>query len=599
MPAAGSLKTAASRTAALLGLVALIGLLPWLSGRGADYTILRARYADREPTPEALAAIRSELGLDQGPVAMLLAWVQAILAGDFGTSWISNTPVLPGVAAALGVSVTLMGFAIAAAVLIALLICGPTVMQGLRQRRRPASGALAAALTSLPEFLLASMLLVAGAVWLRWFPPYGWQGPEYAILPALSLGIPAGGLIGLLLADALRAGFGEKWVATWRLAGAGSLTLVAALLRRALPAVLPQVGLVLIGLTGGAVAVEKVYAIPGLGRALLGAASAQDVPTLQAGMLALMGLALLVGTLTTAARYLLIGPAVRFGTLGLPAPPQSRHRGQLAGPAVAGAALLLIIGAGLLRDPYASAHPRLAAPAWALPFGADASGRDLLARVGHGALGTVGTALVVALVCLAVGIAVGLFPRAAAGPLEVTNAAPPILAGLVVATITGPSAQGAALAVAAVSWAPLAAHTAALAQEARAQPYVQVLPVLGVGRSRIMVRYILPAVIRPLVRHAMLRLPGIALALAALGFLGLGPQPPSPEWGLILAEGIGYVERAPWAVLAPAATLVLASVLAVGLAGIGGGAVVAVQAGDVAAAGTRVAQEDVRGRSPV
>jgi peptide/nickel transport system permease protein len=84
-----------------------------------------------------------------------------------------------------------------------------------------------------------------------------------------------------------------------------------------------------------------------------------------------------------------------------------------------------------------------------------------------------------------------------------------------------------------------------------------------------MLRYILPAVAQPLVRHAMLRLPGIALALAALGFLGLGPQQPSPEWGLILAEGINYVERAPWAVLAPASALVLASVLAVSLAGAG------------------------------
>ena len=435
----------------------------------------------------------------------------------------------------MGVSVTLMGFAIAAAVLIALLICGPAVMQGLRQRRRPASGALAAALTSMPEFLLASMLLVAGAVWLRWFPPYGWQGPGYAPA-ALSLGIPAGGLIGLLLADALRAAFGEKWVATWRLAGAGSLTLAAAVLRRALPAVLPQVGLVLIGLTGGAVAVEKVYAIPGLGRALLGAASAQDIPTLQAGMLALMGLALLVGTMTTAARYLLIGPAVRLDTC-LRRPP-ARPAASWPGRQVPAAALLFIIGAGLLRDPYTSAHPRLAAPGWGLPFGADASGRDLLARVGHGALGTLGTALAVALVCLTVGIAVGLFPRAAAGPLEVTNAAPPILAGLVVAAIIGPSAQGAALAIAAVSWAPLAAHTAALAQEARAQPYVQVLPVLGVGRARIMLRYILPAVIRAIgaPRHAA-PAGGIALALAALGFLGLGPRPPSPEWGLILAEG--------------------------------------------------------------
>ena len=122
-----------------------------------------------------------------------------------------------------------------------------------------------------------------------------------------------------------------------------------------------------------------------------------------------------------------------------------------------------------------------------------------------------------------------------------------------------------------MSWAPLAAHTAALAQEARAQPYVQILPVLGVGRARVLLRYVLPAVVRPVVRHAMLRLPGTALALAALGFLGLGPQQPSPEWGLILAEGINYVERAPWAVMAPASALALASVLAVGLAGAGAG----------------------------
>ncbi len=565
------LKVTASRIVALAGLVVLIGVMPWLSGRGAEYTILRAKYSDREPTPEALAAIRAELGLEQGPLAMFVSWIQGVFAGDLGTSWINSTPVGPGIGAALGVSATLMGFAIAAAAIIVMLICVPAVVDGLRQRRGQASGAVPAALTSLPEFLLSAMLLVVGGVWLQWFPPFGWKGPEHAVLPALALGIPAGGLMGLLLSDAIRAAFGEKWVATWRLAGAGPAQLTGAVLRRALPAVLPQLGLVLVGLTGGAVAVEKVYAIPGLGRALLGAASAQDIPTLQAGMLALMGLALLVGTLTTAARHLLIGPAVRFGTLPLAEPPRPAVHRQLAVPAVSAAALLLIIGAGLLRDPYTSAHPRLAAPAWSLPFGADASGRDLLARVGHGAVGTLGTALVVVLVCLAVGIAVGLFPLAATGPLEVANAAPPILAGLVVAAMAGPSAQGAALAVAAVGWAPLAAHTAALAQEARAQPYVQILPVLGVGKARIMLRYILPAVARPLLRHAMLRLPGVALALAALGFLGLGPQQPSPEWGLILAEGIGYVERAPWAVLAPASALVLASVLAVSLAGAGSG----------------------------
>lgn len=73
----------------------------------------------------------------------------------------------------------------------------------------------------------------------------------------------------------------------------------------------------------------------------------------------------------------------------------------------------------------------------------------------------------------------------------------------------------------------------------------------------------LPAVVPPVVRHALLRLPGVALALASLGFLGLGAQPPSPEWGRLLAENQPYAERAPWAVLAPAAVLALLGALAV------------------------------------
>lgn len=563
------LKVTVSRIVALSALVLLVGLLPWLSGRGAEYTILRARYADREATPETLGTIRAELGLDQGPLGIFFAWLQNVLAGDFGNSWITNTPVGPGIGAALGVSTTLMGFAITVAALIALAVCVPAVVAGLRRRHGQASGAAAAALTAMPEFLLAAILLVAGSVWLGWFPPYGWLGLQHAVLPALSLGIPAGGLIGLLLSDSLRAAFREKWVGSWAMAGAGRLKITAAVFRRALPSVLPQIGLVLIGLTGGAVAVEKVYAIPGLGRAVLGAASAQDIPALQAGMLALMGLAVAVGTITAALRYFLIGPAIRFGNVPIPTTSRTGTARDRLIPTVTAAALVLMIGAGLLRDPFTSAHSRLAPPDWSLPFGADASGRDLLARVGHGAVATLGTALLVVLVCLAVGIAVGLFPLAATGPLEVANAAPPILAGLIVAAVTGPSASGAALAVAAVSWAPLAAHTAALAQEARSQPYVQILPVLGVGRGRVLIRYILPTVAGPVFRNAMLRLPGIALALAALGFLGLGPQQPAPEWGLILAEGINYVERAPWTVLAPALALALASMLAVSLAGLG------------------------------
>ena len=88
---------------------------------------------------------------------------------------------------------------------------------------------------------------------------------------------------------------------------------------------------------------------------------------------------------------------------------------------------------------------------------------------------------------------------------------------------------------------------------------------LGVGTARITFRYVLPSVVGPVFRHACLRLPGITLALATLGFLGLGPQPPASDWGLVLAEGMPYVERAPLVVLVPAGALILLSVLAVSL----------------------------------
>jgi ABC-type dipeptide/oligopeptide/nickel transport system permease subunit len=76
-------------------------------------------------------------------------------------------------------------------------------------------------------------------------------------------------------------------------------------------------------------------------------------------------------------------------------------------------------------------------------------------------------------------------------------------------------------------------------------------------------RHLLPAVVPPLLRNALLRLPTTVLVLASLGFLGLGEQPPTPEWGRLLSENQPYAELAPWTVFGPAAALVVLSVLAV------------------------------------
>ncbi|MCW2473754.1 ABC transporter permease subunit [Candidatus Symbiopectobacterium sp. NZEC151] len=553
-----------SRALSAFAVIALIGLLPWLSGSDPALSVLRAKSAEQEATPEALQAIRSQLGLDQGPLALLWQWWRGILQGDAGHSWISGKPVLPAMVDAAGVSLTLMGAALTLAILVATLLCVSTLRNGLRGKADSSHGAWAMAFTTLPEYLLASLLLMVGAVWLPLFPPYGWHGVQHLVLPALSLGLPAGGLLARLLADALRSTFAEPWLITWRVAGISQFDCAIAVLRRALPALLPQIGFITVGLTGGAVAVEKIFAIPGLGRATLGASAAQDLPALQCGVLLLLLIATVSGTLGNLLRQLILGRALRSGSL--PAPTISpMRRPHYAFPIAIALILALLIAVGLTRDPLASDFLRLQPPSLALPLGADATGRDLLARVAHGAFATLITATGVSAACLLLGIVFGLFPRLFIGPMEIANALPPMMAGLIVVTLTGPSTYGAALAVMLVSWAPLAAHTAALVEEILARPYVRITPLLGIGRWHRFTGYVLPALIGPVTRHALVRFPGITLALTALGFLGLGQQPPYPEWGRIVAEGMPYIERAPWAVLAPVATLMLLAMLAVSL----------------------------------
>lgn len=554
-----------SRLLTLAAIVVLIGLLPWLSGTDPALSLLRARSGDQEATAETLNAIRLSLGLDQGPWHALVHWLGGLLRGDAGVSWVSGLPVLPGMLRATGVSLTLMATSALVAMIIALLLCAGTLKRGLQGGTPRPAGFLAALLTALPEFLLSSLLLIVGAVWLSLFPPYGWMGWHYAVLPSLALGLPAGGYLGRLYSDALTGTFNESWLTTWSVLGIKRRHTALAVIMRALPGVTPLTGLVLVALTGGAVAVEKVFAIPGLGRATLGAAAAGDLPALQTGVMILLLLASVIGILAGGARRLLLGRALLLGAMPVPAQAAPAHKQRAWIPLLCLAFLMAMVIAGLPRDPLTSGYLRLQPPSLGLPFGADAMGRDLLARVAHGTLNTCLQALAVSLMCLVIGMAVGAFPRAMTGPIEVTNALPPVIAGLVIAAVNGPTATGAIIAVTAVSWAPLAAHTAALVAEIQARPYMKMLPVVGTGTLRRTVFYVLPALSGSLLRHAMLRLPGIALALASLGFLGLGAPPPVPEWGRVLAEGMPYMERAGWSVFAPAAALGVLSVMAVTL----------------------------------
>ncbi|WP_405961950.1 ABC transporter permease subunit [Streptomyces sp. NBC_00024] len=465
-----------------------------------------------------------------------------------------------------------MAAALLVATATAAAVCARTLWLGAHRRLDDRSGggsgggSVAAMLAALPEFLTASVLAVVVGVHLGWLPALGWYGPRWMVLPALALGLPAGALLGRMLDDLLPGAFAEPWELAAAARGIPGRATARQAVRRCVPGLLPNLGLFVVGLTGGAVTVEQIFDIPGLGRTTLQAAIAQDLPVLQAGTLALVLLAALAGALARLAARQLIGPALRDGalhSLHRPKPPAPRRT-----PLLHGTLLLAVVALGLTRDPLAlDTGDRLRPPSWAHPFGTDALGRDLLARIGHGAFTTLALAVTISAAALLAGVLLGLLPRLCGPLVDTVNAVPAVLAGLLVAGVAGSGAATPALAVAAVAWVPLAAHTTALLEQERATTHITATKGLGAGGAHLLRRELLPAVLPPVARHALLRLPGVALALTSLGFLGLGAQPPDPEWGLLLAENQPYAERAPWAVLAPATALAVLGALAVTAAG--------------------------------
>lgn len=554
------------RLGALLGLTAVVGLLPLLAGRDPALAVLRARSAEREPDAEALASVRRELGLDGGPFELLGRWSSRALHGDLGTSWVSGEPVTGQLGAAIGVSVTLTALAALVAVLVMTALVTRPFVRGLRGRSVAGRAGFAAVLAALPEFLIGSVLLLVFAVRLGWLPTSGWRDLSYGVLPAIALGTPAGAVLAVVAGDALRDALAAPWRRSWTGAGFRLRTIALAVVRRAGSVVTGQLGIVVAGMFGSAATVEVVFGVPGLGRLAVDAALAQDVPVVQACVLVILLAGAAAGVLGAVAQRLLLGPALTEGALEAAAPREiPSGRLSLALPAVAVVAVVLW---GIWRDPFTvDLSARLLPPSAAHPMGTDALGRDLLARVAHGALHTAALAVGVTALVVVIALLVGVTGRRGSGTADLVNALPTVVVALAVAATAGPGWTSAVIAVAAVAWAPPAAHARSLALEQRGSAHLIAARALGASSRHIMVRHVLPAVVPPVLRNAFVRLPAIALALASLGYLGLGAQPPETEWGLLLAEGMPNVERAPWVVAFPAVALVLLGVGAVVAAG--------------------------------
>ncbi len=241
--------------------------------------------------------------------------------------------------------------------------------------------------------------------------------------------------------------------------------------------------------------------------------------------------------------------------------------------------LLLAIAAPLAapHDPYAqNLYERLQPPSLAYPFGTDDFGRDVLSRVIYGARISLRVGVAAVLIALVLGVPIGLVSGYWGGALDqvlmramdLMLAFPSILLAIAIVAILGPGLENAMLAVGIVAVPQYARLVRASALTVRGQDYVQAVRALGAGDFRILFFSILPNCLTPLIVQSTLGLATAILDAAGLSFLGLGAQPPTPEWGAMLTGGRELVLRAPWVLTFPGVAIFL-TVLAFNLVGDG------------------------------
>ena len=237
------------------------------------------------------------------------------------------------------------------------------------------------------------------------------------------------------------------------------------------------------------------------------------------------------------------------------------------------AAILLILCLSSALSPWIAPYDwsetgvvaALAPPSGDAWFGGDLHGRDVFSRVINGGRYSITLGVVTVALSLVIGSFIGIAIGYAGGRLDlwgtrlidVMLGIPSIVMAVLIVAVLGVGLFNAALVVA-ISHVPRYARVVRAATlVVREQPFIEALRALGAGRMRIMLRHILPNVAPTLIVVATLNLGDAILSTSTLSFLGLGAQPPAPEWGAMLSDGRDYMRYAPWIMVFPGLALFL------------------------------------------
>lgn len=276
---------------------------------------------DSRARPEDIAAIRAAFGLDEPPPVQYVRWMGHVLSGDLGTSFRTGRSLTQELALRLPVTIELTVLAAVLGMIPALLV---GVLAALK--RNSAADYIATVSTllgvSVPNFLLATLLVLAFSLWLRWLPPIGYVelnldppgNLRTMVLPALSLGLPFAAIMMRITRSSVLEVLGQDHV---RVARAKGLRSAGVLGRHVLPnAAIPVItvaGIQIARLLGGAVIVETIFGLPGIGRYVYEAISMRDYPVVQ-GVTLVVALAFVLVSLLVDVLYAVVDPRIRTAT---------------------------------------------------------------------------------------------------------------------------------------------------------------------------------------------------------------------------------------------------------------------------------------------
>jgi peptide/nickel transport system permease protein len=210
---------------------------------------------------------------------------------------------------------------------------------------------------------------------------------------------------------------------------------------------------------------------------------------------------------------------------------------------------------------------RLLPPSSQFWLGTDDQGRDILSRLIHGSRITLFVVTLVAVLAAPIGLLVGTVAGYAGGMVDaalmrITDiflAFPRLILALAFVAALGPGIENAVIAIAITSWPPYARMARAETLTIRQTDYIAAVQLIGASPWRIVFKHIMPLCVSSVIVRVTLDMAGIILTAAGLGFLGLGAQPPSPEWGAMIAAGRQYVLDQWWVAAAPGAAIFLIS----------------------------------------